>query len=208
MFQLSTLLDVGSVQASGMGRHHSSSIMELLEEKQLVEDAKSDSESFARLYDRYFPKIYGYVAAKVGNRSDAEDIVSDVFMKALENLHTFEWRGIPFAAWLFTIARNTLNNFYSKHQKSRTSELLENVHRTEDKESSPTKKAAEGELAARVREVLDQLPKRDLQVVELKFFGQMTNREIVSATGLSESHVAVILYRTLRKIKPDLQYFA
>ena len=182
--------------------------MDLSEEKQLVENAKMDSASFAKLYDYYFPKVYGFVAAKVGSRMDAEDIAGDVFMKALENLDKFEWRGLPFAAWLFTIARNSVNSFYKKNAKAKTSELDENRLMAKDKESSPHKKATDDELSDNVKKVLGELPERELTVVQLKFFSQMTNREIVDATGLSESNVAVILYRTLRRIKSDLKYFA
>jgi len=208
MFQLSSSFEIGSFEL--FLEEHSASLpfMDLLEEKKLVEDAKSHSESFAALYDYYFPKVYGYTMAKVGNRRDAEDIVSEVFMKALENLPNFEWRNVPFAAWLFTIARNTIINHYSKSGKRKVSELDENRLISEDKEGSPHKKATDEELSKKVRDVLHGLPERELNVVQLKFFAQMTNREIMTATGLSESNVAVILYRTLRKIKPDLQYFA
>ena len=184
-------------------------VMDLSEEQQLIEDAKTDTASFAKLYDYYFPKIYGFVASKVNNRNDAEDLVSETFMKALENLPRFEWRGIPFAAWLFTIARNNLNNYYVKSSKNRHSELEDGRFVVdEDKQESPKKKAAQVELSIKVKDVLKELPERELNVVQLKFFAQMSNREIVQITGLSESNVAVILYRTLRKIKPDLKYFA
>lgn len=183
--------------------------MDLQEEKQLVEDAKSHSESFAKLYDHYFPRVFAYVAAKVRDKSNAEDITSDVFIKVLENLDSFEWRGIPFAAWLFTIARNTVNNFYTKNNKGQTLELdegrfIENVKN----ELSPKEKATQQELSENVKKVLKSLPERELNVVQLKFFSQLNNREIVAVTGLSESNVAVILYRTLKRIKPDLKYFA
>jgi RNA polymerase sigma-70 factor (ECF subfamily) len=183
--------------------------MDLNEEQQLVEDAKTDSASFGKLYDYYFPKIYGYIAAKVNDRDDVEDLVSTTFMKALENLPKYEWRGIPFAAWLFTIARNTLNNYYVKSGKNRHLELDEGrLVVDKDKNESPMKKAEQEELADKVKKVLNNLPEREITVVQLKFFSQMTNREIMDITGLSESNVAVILYRTLRKIKSDLKYFA
>jgi RNA polymerase sigma factor (sigma-70 family) len=181
--------------------------MNISEEKQLVENARTDAESFVKLYDYYFPKVYSFIAAKVGNRLDAEDITSEVFMKALENLDKFEWRGKPFIAWLFTIARNSVNSFFKKSIKGKTSELDESRLKAKDKGPSPDKKAAEGELSSKVKNVLRKLPERESNVVQLKFFSQMNNREIVAATGLSESNVAIILYRTLRKIKPDLKHF-
>ncbi|HLG25332.1 MAG TPA: sigma-70 family RNA polymerase sigma factor, partial [Candidatus Gracilibacteria bacterium] len=183
--------------------------MDLQEEQQLVEDAKTNTESFGKLYDLYFPKIFAFVRAKTNNRDDAEDLVSEVFMKALENIPNYEWRGIPFAAWLFTIARNTLNNYYVKSGKTKHSDLEEARLVVEDEQQvSPHKKAAQEELAEQVRAVLAELPEKELNVVQLKFFAQLNNREIVHVTGLSESNVAVILFRTLKKIKPDLQYFA
>ena len=184
-------------------------IVDLREEQQLVEKAKQDSESFGKLYDYYFPKVYSFIAAKIYDRDDAEDLVSETFMKVLENLPRFEWRGVPFGAWIFRIARNTLNDYYEKHGKTRTTDIDTAYGVTDDEEkTSPFKKAAQGQLAEKVQNVLSSLPERELNVVQLKFFCELNNREIVKATGLSESNVAVILYRTLRKIKPDLQYFA
>jgi len=182
--------------------------VDLSEEKQLVESAKANAESFGQIYDYYFPKVYSFIAAKTGNSDDAEDITGDTFMKALENLHRFEWRGVPFGAWLFRIARNTLNDYYGSSAKNRTIDIDKAYGVKEDEEkTSPHKKAHQNELAEKVQEVLKDLPERELNVIQLKFFSEMSNREIVDITGLSESHVAVIIYRTLRKIKPDLKHF-
>jgi len=183
--------------------------VDLSQEKQLVEAAKTNIESFGRLYDFYFPKVYAFVAAKISNRDDAEDITGDIFMKALENLKNFEWRGVPFGAWVFRIARNTLNDYYGKSAKTRTMDIDKAFGVSEDEEkTSPHKKAAKEELAGKVKEILTGLQERELNVIQLKFFSEMTNREIMHITGLNESHVAVIIYRTLRKIKPELKYFA
>ncbi len=189
--------------------YSSSKTMDLNEEQQLVEDAKTDSASFAKLYDLYFPKIYSYVAAKIRDKDDVEDIVSETFMKALEALPRYENRGFPFGAWLFTIARNNLNNYYNKYSKNQHAELEDGRFVVdEEKQKSPKKKAEEEELAEKVKLILNDLPERDLNVIQLRFFSQMTNREIMHITGLSESNVAVIIFRTLKKIKPDLKYFA
>jgi len=183
--------------------------VDLSEEKQLVERAKTNAESFGIIYDYYFPKIYAFVAAKTSNRDDAEDLTGEIFMKALENLHHFEWRGIPFGAWLFRIARNTINDYYRDSAKNRTGDLEKIADLKQDEaNNSPDRQAGQNELAAKVREVLSTLPERELNVIQLKFFSGMSNREIVDITGLSESHIAVIIYRTLRKIKPDLKKFA
>ena len=183
--------------------------MDLHEEQQLVEDAKNNAESFGRLYDYYFPKVYAFVAAKVNGHDDAEDLVSDIFMKVLENLPRYEWRGLPFGAWVFRIARNVLNDYYQKHNRTKVTDIEEAYGVSEPEEkASPHKNAIREELAGKVKTVLKDLSEKELTVIQLKFYSELSNREITHVTGLSESNVAVILYRTLQKIKPDLQCFA
>lgn len=183
--------------------------MDLDAQQQLVSDAQQSPEGFGKLYDYYFPKIFNFVASKISNRDDAEDLTSDVFMKVLENIHRFEWRGVPFTAWIFTIARNELNSYYVKHAKTETQDIDKVYGLSEDEEkTSPHKNAARNELAEEVKKVMAGLPEKELTVVQLKFFSQLNNREIMHVTGLSESHVGVILYRTLRKMRPDLTSFA
>jgi RNA polymerase sigma-70 factor (ECF subfamily) len=171
----------------------------------LVELAKTDTDAFARLYDYFFPKVYAFVLSKVGETGTAEDIVSDVFMKLLDNLHKYEDRGAPFAAWLFTIARNQIYDYYSRNQRNASISLDETIEIKDDKkDSSPHVLAQESELKDKVKQVMKNLPERELSILQMKFFSGLTNREIALCLDLSESNVGIILYRVLRKIKPDL----
>ena len=102
-----------------------------------------------------------------------------------------------------------MNSYYGSSAKHATKDIDEVYDLAEDEEkSSPHKNAARNELAEKVREVMKTLSEREKNVVHLKFFGQLNNREIMHATGLSESNVGIILFRTLKKIKPDLTYFS
>lgn len=171
----------------------------------LVELAKTDQDAFARLYDYFFPKVYGFVMAKTGSQSVTEDVVSDVFMKILENLPKYSDRGLPFGAWLFTVARNVLFDHYAKRKRSETLPIEEGAEIKDDKEDlGPAKVAEASELRETVRVVMSKLPERELSVLQMKFFGEMNNKEIAAALNLSESNVGIILFRVLRKIKPDL----
>jgi RNA polymerase sigma-70 factor (ECF subfamily) len=80
------------------------------DERLLIEAAQRDPARFAALYDLYFDRIYAYVARRASSRDEAEDIVSEVFHKALANLRRFEWRGAPFSAWLYRIAANEITD--------------------------------------------------------------------------------------------------
>ncbi len=78
------------------------------EERLRIEAAQRDPSHFRELYEAHFERVYAYAMARVRARHDAEDVTSEVFQQALANLHRFEWRGVPFAAWLLRIATNTI----------------------------------------------------------------------------------------------------
>jgi DNA-directed RNA polymerase specialized sigma24 family protein len=78
------------------------------DDRLLVEAAKKDPSRFAELYELNFARVYAYIARRVGDRDAAQDLTSDVFHKALANIHSFEWRGVPFAGWLLRIAANMI----------------------------------------------------------------------------------------------------
>jgi len=81
---------------------------EQAEERLLVEAAQKDPARFAELYEINFERVYGFIARRVGDRDAAEDLTSEVFHKALANLRRFEWRDVPFVAWLLRIAANAI----------------------------------------------------------------------------------------------------
>src|SRR6185436_2875022 len=83
-------------------------------EQALVEAAKKDPSSFAALYEAHFERIYAFVAHRVRDRSIAEDLTAEVFRRALAAIGRFEWRGVPFAAWLYRIAANEIADHAAK----------------------------------------------------------------------------------------------
>ena len=174
---------------------------------QLVELAKTDTDAFAQLYDYFFPKVFAFVVSKVGSTDAAEDIVSEVFIKVVQNLPKYQDRGAPFAAWLFTIARNLIFDYYSKQAKQKEVPLDEGIEVKDEREKSPADLAKQTELKEKVMEVMRQLPERELSIMQLKFFSGLTNREIAATLNLSENNVGIIIYRVLRRLKPDLNNY-
>ena len=81
---------------------------EAIDEQTLVEAAQADPARFLDLYERHFHRVWAYVIRRTESRAEAEDVTSEVFRRALENLRGYEWRGTPFAAWLLRIAANAL----------------------------------------------------------------------------------------------------
>lgn len=182
--------------------------MDIASEKQLVMAAKTDSDSFAKLYDYYFPKVYAFVASKVYDQDIAEDLVSDIFMKMLKALPNFEWRGLPFGAWVFRIARNRINDHIRDLHKNQHVDLdhIKESHHQKESES-PAAKAKQSELHHQVANLMTDLPEREADVIKLKFFAELSNKEIAQALAISESNVGVIIFRTLKLLKPELENF-
>ena len=77
-------------------------------ERALIEAAQRDRGRFSELYEANFERVYAYVVRRVRDRDEAQDLTADVFHLALKSLPRFEWRGVPFAAWLFRIAANEI----------------------------------------------------------------------------------------------------
>src|SRR5437867_6815022 len=77
-------------------------------ERLLIEAAQRDPSRFAELYEDNFERVYAFVARRVRDRDEAQDVTSEVFHHALASIGRFEWRGVPFAAWLFRIAANAI----------------------------------------------------------------------------------------------------
>ena len=90
---------------------------DILDEDQLIEQAKTDPEAFGKLYEVYVEKIYNYVYYRIGNHHDAEDLTARVFNRALNHIANYNNKGAPFAAWLYRIAHNLVANWHRDHQR-------------------------------------------------------------------------------------------
>lgn len=181
--------------------------MDLREEEKLIKQAKAvkagENKPFAKLYQSYYPKVKGYFLTRLGNETEAEDLTSKVFEKALAGLANFQWQGIPFSAWLFKIAQNTLfDAFRSARTKPKVS--LEKVPPLRTEESGPEEITIQTESYEILEQLLFKLPQRERDIIYMKFYEGYTNRAIAKLTGLSETNVGTILYRTLRNLRQDL----
>ncbi|MCL6471782.1 MAG: RNA polymerase sigma factor [Firmicutes bacterium] len=165
--------------------------------KQLVERAKNyDSEAFGQLYDMYFDKVFGYAYYKVGNRYEAEDIAEQVFLRALESISGFEWRGIPFSAWLFRIASNLVVDYYrsNKYKMVDIGEeadlALDDSH---DPEHTVLKELDRKEVVSAIRSLTDE----QQQVIILRFIVGLSNEEVAKAINKNIGAVKALQHRAI-----------
>jgi len=163
-------------------------------ERNLVEAARSNPVAFGALYERYVDAIFAYAYHKVGDRTLAEDIVSETFHKALENIHGFEWRGVAFSAWLYRIASNAIAAKYRREPAMGDDEDLELAI---DPEPGPEVALTTLERRTDVLAAVRALPDDQQQVVLLRFGQELRNKEIARIMERSEGAVKALLHRAL-----------
>ncbi len=156
---------------------------------------------FADLYHTYFPKVFAYVYGRVQDREISLDIVSDVFEKAfikVQSLRSPE----SFGSWLFTIARNEVSSHWRKEKpaaKAAQAAAWENeIH---NQPRGPEEAILHKERLHALSLLVRQLPKREQEIIALKFDGELTNREIAAILNTSEVNVRVTIFRALRKLR-------
>lgn len=182
-------------------------------ERRLVEAAQGDRECFAELYENFFEVVYAYVARRVRHREEAEDLTSEVFRKALENLPRFKWRGAPFAAWLFTIASNMIADRFKRARREGVEFEREHT-RQSDRESSvshlsDTQRSAHASLEAveqqaRLFHLVNELADDQRRVVLMRFAEEKSIREIAQALGRSEGAIKQLQFRALENLRGRL----
>ncbi len=183
--------------------------MHLPDEAQLIQQVKQrahQAEAFHTLYAHYYPRVFAYTAYRVGQRDDAEDIVSEVFIRALQSIGRFEYRGAgSFAAWLFRIAYHEISRFYSQRQRLYGAVALDDAPEMISDEPGPDAALMRKERFLRLRAAIAGLSPRRQEIVTLRFFGELRNQEIASVLGLDERTVASHLSRALEDLQRQFQ---
>ena len=161
--------------------------------------ASRPSESFEALYRRAFPRVYGYVATLLRDRSAAEEVTAQAFERAYRKRRSFRASRGTEEAWLFGIARNAaLDELRRRKRRAALEADPEDVHAAGPDEH------ADGALRREaVRAALGRLAPREREVVALKFAGGLSNEEIGRVLGISASNAGTRLHRTLEKLRRD-----
>ena len=149
------------------------------DERALIEAAQADPARFVEVYDRYVDRVYAYVSRRAGSRAAAEDITSEVFRRALAHLPRFEWRGVPFAAWLYRIAANAVADDWRRQGR-------------ESQEPPP--------------DLPDERVHEELQrrVIEMRFVEDKSVRDVAVALDRSEGAVKQLQLRALENLRKGM----
>ena len=166
-------------------------------ERRLVEAAQKDPGRFGELYENNFERVYAYIARRVGNREEAQDLTAEVFHQALANLARYEWRGLPFAAWLLRIASNAIaDSWKSKAREQGNPSSDEPLSRDIDLEDV--------EQRAKLFRLVTTLPSDQRRVIEMRFAQEKSIREIAKELGRTGGAVKQLQFRGLETLRDQL----
>ena len=168
------------------------------EERLLIEAAQNDPSRFAELYEQNFHRVYAYIARRVRDRAEIQDLTAHVFHQALANLGKFKWKGSPFAAWLYRIAANAIADRAKRQMREATDQpdLLSETSTATDLE--------EIERRARLFSAVDKLPEDQRRVIAMRFAEEKSIREIADELGRSEGAVKQLQFRALENLRNRL----
>ena len=172
-------------------------------EEDLVRRAqRREPEAFGQLYEEHFDRIYRYVMLRVRDQADAEDITQQVFLKALENIGSYRWRGMPFASWLFRIAHNLVVDHWKKKSRQKVEAVApEEVDQMAESSNDP---ATLAELKFDMKQLsvaCEQLSDGQREIVSLRFAGGLSVAEAAKVMGKSEGAVKVLQHAALVKLR-------
>lgn len=173
---------------------------ELEKERVILERSKRDPRAFGELYEKYFDRIFNFVYRQTDDEELAGDLSSQTFINALNNLSRYEFRGVPFSAWLYRIARNEINKHYRKNKRKNVFSIEELKVRELIERSD---EAWDEELIQKLINFMKDLPTDMLQVLELRFFEDKDFKEIAFILDITESGAKMRTYRALDKLRKN-----
>lgn len=174
------------------------------EEAALVQRAKADPAAFGILYERYIDRVYAYIYHRVGNAQDTEDLTARTFYRALDKLHTYEDRGLPFSAWLFRIAHNLVANWHRDRGRRRFLSL-DKLWSHSKEGDTPEEQIEREENHAALWDAIDRLPEERRNLLLYKFGSRLSNLEIGELLEKSESAIKSLYFRTLATLRKELE---
>lgn len=164
-----------------------------------VQAAQQNPAKFRVLYQRYHEPIFRFVFKRTVDEVLAADLTSQVFLKAMQKIDKYVFKGVPFSAWLFRIASNEIAQHFRKQNKSRVVALEERT--AHDLEDEYEDKADLDININLLKSVIQDLKPDEVELLELRFFEKRPFKEVADILDITENNAKVKIYRLLQKMK-------
>lgn len=172
-----------------------------LTESEVIVLAKKDQSYFGALYNKYFEQIFRFVFKRTGgDEALAGDVTQQTFMKAMANLGKYEDRGLPFSSWLYRIAQNEVSMHFRKQKKNFTVPIDESRVVEVAVEASLSTEYMTSDQQEKLIDMLNELDDEHLDLIELRFFQEMSFKQIAEIYKITEANAKMRTYRILERI--------
>ncbi len=165
---------------------------------------QGDKMAFSTLYDLYFVPVYRYIFFRVRTRHEAEDLAQTVFTKAFASLPSFRDMGKAPLAYFFTIARNTVINFWRRKREISLETNKNAVETLVAKAPGPEDDAVRSQAMEKLRGALQKLSEDQQEAITLRFIAELSNAEIARLMGKSEEAIRQLHSRGLKSLRGKL----
>ena len=171
------------------------------DEAALIEAAQTNPLAFDTLYQRYLARVYRYLRARSEGDEDAADLTQQVFLQAFYALPAYQQRGLPFAAWLFQIARRVAIDTYRRHRATQSLDTLALAFEAAADEQDPESIVLQQERLARLRMLVAKLDDGKRELLALRFAAGLSSSQIATVLGKSPAAVKKQLTRIIASLK-------
>ncbi len=155
-----------------------------------------DEETFTRYYEEYFPLMFHYISRRIADRAEVEDLVSNVFLKAIEQRDSFDEEKGTFKTWIYKIATNTMIDFFRKKSKSSHTALGDELIETLPSQEKTASRLTDEHLQkAHIHKVMNTLSERYQEALLLRYFTDCSIEEMTKILNISPNNTSVLLSR-------------
>jgi RNA polymerase sigma-70 factor (ECF subfamily) len=176
------------------------------DEARLIQLAQQgDAEACAMLYDRHYDAVYRYCYYRVGDVNLAQDLTGEVFVRMVDKLDTFKVRGRPLLAWLYTIARNLVNDAHRHGRQVTQLPLNEATVLSGDEEADLTRRVERRLEADCLAAALNHLTEEQRQVILLKFMEGLNNAQVARLLSKTEGAIKSLQHRALGSLRRAIE---
>lgn len=159
---------------------------------------------FTYIFEDYYKRVYNYIYYRINSHHSAEDLTSQIFEKVMIKIGTYDKEKAPFEVWLFGIAKNVVNDYFRDLNKHNIFSI-DSIKELVSGKNSPEDIVVIKETNEKLSNAIKILNTRERNIIALKFGANLKNVEIAEVLNLSESNVGVILYRSMKKLKKELE---
>ena len=179
-------------------------IMDFSHKEQKINKNIDKQEEFTEIFELYYKRVYNYTYYRVNSQEVAEDLTSQIFQKIMLNLNTYTTEKSKFEVWMFSIARNTINDYFRK-QKRHKIISIDSILDLVSKDKGPEDLMINKERNNKLMNALNVLDAKERNIIAYKFGANLKNTEIAKILNISESNVGVKLHRIMKRLKNEME---